>query len=366
MITKNENHPLFGKRIFVTGHTGFTGSWASIWLQSVGAVIFGYSLVPENEPNLFNACGLGQRVKGTEGDIRDYDAMLNSMQEFAPELVLHLAAQPLVRKSFRESRETFESNSQGTANVLEAACMTESVIGILCITSDKVYKIKPYPHKYVESDEIGGEGKDPYSASKVAAETIISSYRHKISQKRQSLRIAVARGGNIIGGGDWSEDRLIPDFIRAHTSGQVMEIRFPDATRPWQHVLSLVEGYVTILSGLVGESPNNFAKAFNLGPIDTQTYSVKQVLEEILKHVPDVRIKYQEAEIQETQNLELNSNLALNVFGWNPSWSTSEAIRKTAEWYRDHLEEKKSAFELCREQIDDWNEKKRLLTKGIN
>jgi CDP-glucose 4,6-dehydratase len=255
---------LKGKRVFVTGHTGFTGSWACIWLNQIGCEVFGYSLEPETTPNLFSEAEVGKLVNGKIADIRNFENLREAVVEFQPDLVLHLAAQPLVRRSYRIPRETFEVNAQGTANVLEAIRGVDSIKGVLCITTDKVYKNFETDRQYVETDEL--EGQDPYSASKAAAELIIASYRSSFGTAGTAFPvIAVARGGNIVGGGDWSEDRLIPDFVRAYDSNKELQIRFPSSTRPWQHVLSLVDGYLTILAGMLGPEPTKFDRAFNLG-----------------------------------------------------------------------------------------------------
>jgi CDP-glucose 4,6-dehydratase len=348
---KNYESQLAGKRIFITGHTGFTGSWASIWLHRIGAEVFGYSLAPETSPNLFSLAKVGSLVSGVEADIRDFEKLQEAMAGFKPDLVLHLAAQPLVRRSYRIPRETFDINTQGTANVLEAARATHSVKGVLCITTDKVYKNLETDYKYQESDEIGG--KDPYSASKAAAEVVIASFRDSFEAKGAPL-IAVARGGNIIGGGDWSEDRLVPDFIRAHMSGQPMTVRNTESTRPWQHVLALVEGYLTIMAGLLGRESQKYAQAFNLGPIEEDSFSVGAILAELGKQIEGVKIELVQSDFVESGKLALDSSLAMKTFGWASNWTTVEAISKTADWYRAYLSGKKSAYELCIEQIDSW------------
>lgn len=350
---KNYESELTGKRIFITGHTGFTGSWTSIWLQRLGAEVFGYSLAPETTPNLFSEAKVGSIVSGIDADIRDLSKLRNAMGAFEPDLVLHLAAQPLVRRSYRIPRETFEINTQGTANVLEVARTTPSVKGVLCITTDKVYKNLETEARYKESDQIGG--KDPYSASKAAAEVVISSFRDSFQAKGAPL-IAVARGGNIIGGGDWSEDRLIPDFIRAHMSGETLAVRNPESTRPWQHVLALVEGYLTIMAGLLGGDSEKYARAFNLGPIEEDSVSVSTVLAQLGEQIDGVKIEFARSDLLEAGKLGIDSTLATITFGWNPAWSTVEVIRKTAEWYKAYLSGKKSPYDLCLEQIDSWKE----------
>jgi CDP-glucose 4,6-dehydratase len=346
---------LSGKKIFLTGHTGFTGSWTSIWLRSLGAEVFGYSLAPETTPNLFTEAKIQDLLMGEIGDIRDFASLRDRMSSFRPDLVLHLAAQPLVRRSYRIPRETFDTNTQGTANVLEAASKTSSVRGVLCITTDKVYKNLEKDYRYKESDELGGN--DPYSASKAAAELIIESYRfsNKSSKSHKPI-IAVARGGNIIGGGDWSEDRLVPDYVRALESMTPLEIRFPQATRPWQHVLSLVDGYLTILAGMVGDQAEKFDRAFNLGPIETESMSVSELLSLLSSKIPGVRIQEQVSEYHEAGKLALDSSLAAKTFGWSPNWDTETAIEKTADWYKEFLDNNKSAYQLCIDQIDSWKE----------
>ena len=351
---------LKGKKVFVTGHTGFTGSWTCIWLNQLGCEVFGYSLNPETTPNLFTEAEVGKLVKGKTADIRNFENLREEIVNFQPDLVLHLAAQPLVRRSYRIPRETFEVNAQGTANVLEAIRGVDSIKGVLCITTDKVYKNFETDRQYVETDEL--EGQDPYSASKAAAELIIASYRSSFGTAGTAFPvIAVARGGNIVGGGDWSEDRLIPDFVRAYDSNKELQIRFPSSTRPWQHVLSLVDGYLTILAGMLGPEPTKFDRAFNLGPIEAESYSVASVLELMSKHLSGVAIKEDKSELHEAGKLGLNSDLAVRTFGWNPSWNTTEVIEKTASWYKAFLSQDKKALQLCLDQIELW---KRSSTGG--
>jgi CDP-glucose 4,6-dehydratase len=349
----NSATALAAKRILVTGHSGFTGSWASIWLNQIGAISLGVSLPPVTEPNLYQAAEIENIIQSRFVDILDYPSLLGVFQEFKPELVLHLAAQPLVRKSYTTPRETFEVNVQGTANVLEACRMTESVKAVLCITTDKVYKNHEWDRGYAENDELGG--RDPYSASKSAAEIVISSYRDSFATVRPDLKIGVARGGNIIGGGDWSEDRLVPDFIRASQNGKPIEIRYPDSTRPWQHVIALVDGYLRILSGLISDEPDTFSRAFNLGPMDAKEFSVREVLEILSLEFPDVRVEFGSTpQLHEAGKLALDSSLAQKTIAWGPTWDTNHVIRKTAEWYRDFYKGSLTPRELCVKQIDSW------------
>jgi CDP-glucose 4,6-dehydratase len=346
---------LKGKKIFVTGHSGFTGSWACIWLDLIGAEVFGYSLEPDTNPNLYTEANIGSLVKGVFADIRDFKTLKSEVEKFQPDLILHLAAQPLVRRSYRIPRETFEINAQGTANVLEAARLTPSVKGVLCITTDKVYKNLELDYEYVESDELGG--KDPYSSSKAAAEEIIAGYRNTLrSQNIQSPIVSVARGGNIVGGGDWSEDRLVPDFIRAHKTGEPMVIRYPNSTRPWQHVISLVDGYLNILSGMLGESASDFDQAFNLGPLDAKNFTVSEVLALLSHQIPSVQIVDEKGELPEAEKLGLNSRLAIKTIGWSPRWDTRAVIEETASWYVAVLADKTPAYKVSLAQIEKWGE----------
>lgn len=346
---------LAGKKIFVTGHTGFTGGWACLWLKSIGAEVAGYSLAPDTKPSLFGATRLGEDTRTTFGDICDYDRLHASIAEFQPDLILHLAAQPLVRKSYREPVRTFMVNAQGTAHVLEAARTVKSVKGVLCITTDKVYKNNEWPWPYRENDPLGG--KDPYSASKAAAEMVIQSYAASYPWgDGQGPAIATARGGNIIGGGDWSEDRLIPDFVRAVVDGGALTLRYPDATRPWQHVLALVHGYLVILAGLASSDPVRVAKAWNLGPHDAKQYSVRDVLELMSHNWKRPALEYMDNPLPEAQALALDSSLARNQLNWMPAWDTEQVVRETAAWYRDYYVNPDAARAITLAQINAWRE----------
>ena len=243
---------LRGRCVFLTGHTGFTGNWLAEWLNALDCDIAGYSLAPETSPNLFTILERADRFTQHDiADIADYARVRKAMEAAKPSIVFHLAAQPLVRRSFREPIETFASNVLGTASVLEAARSVESVKAIVCITTDKVYENREWAHPYRESDRLGG--KDPYSASKACAELVASCYRETMAGLGNGAKIATARGGNIIGGGDWSEDRIVPDFYRALNAGEALKIRNPRAVRPWQHVLSACHGYLAIAADLLDQ-----------------------------------------------------------------------------------------------------------------
>lgn len=344
---------LAGRRVFVTGHTGFTGSWACLWLKSIGADVAGYSLPPETSPSLFDATNQGDDMCSSFGDICDYERLHDAIAAFKPDLILHLAAQPLVRKSYKEPVRTFLVNAQGTVHVLEAARTVKTVKGVLCITTDKVYKNNEWSWPYRENDPLGG--KDPYSASKAAAEMIIQSYAASYSWKdAQGPAVATARGGNIIGGGDWSEDRLIPDFVRAVVNGGSLVLRYPDATRPWQHVLALVQGYLVILAGLVSEAPGRVAQAWNLGPHDAKQYSVRDVLELMSSNWTRPTLEYMDNPLPEAQALALDSSLARNQLGWLPAWDTEQVVQETAAWYRSYYADPASARTISLAQLNAW------------
>ncbi len=344
---------LAGKKILVTGHTGFTGGWTCLWLNAIGVKVAGYALPPDTQPSLYTSAHLADIVHANIGDICDYDNLESVIREFQPELILHLAAQPLVRKSYREPLSTFLTNAQGTANVLEASRQVPSVKGVLCVTTDKVYKNNEWPWPYRENDPLGG--KDPYSASKAAAEMVIQSYAASYPHtENNNPAIATARGGNIIGGGDWSEDRLIPDFVRAVESSGTLTLRYPDSTRPWQHVLALVHGYLVILAGLVSKEPSRVAKAWNLGPHDVRQYSVRDVLELMSTHWQRPRLDYMDNPLPEAQALAIDSSLARNQLNWLPAWDTDRVVRETASWYRDYYANPKDVLNITLAQINAW------------
>ncbi|CAD6509592.1 CDP-glucose 4,6-dehydratase [Paraburkholderia hiiakae] len=353
MGTNTFEAALTGKKILVTGHTGFTGSWVCLWLQMIGARISGYSLPPETSPSLFTAAGLDKDIATTHGDVVNYNRVLEAVTSFEPDLILHLAAQPLVRRSYREPVRTFLVNAQGTVNVLEAARSVKSVKGVLCITTDKVYKNNEWAWSYRENDPLGG--KDPYSASKAAAEMAIQSYAASYPwSEGKGPAIATARGGNIIGGGDWSEDRLIPDFVRAVVGNEKLTLRYPNATRPWQHVLALVHGYFMILAGLASDDPGKVAQAWNLGPHDVTQYPVRDVLELMSECWQRPELQYLNEPLPEAQALALDSALARNQLGWRPVWDTAESVRQTSAWYSDFYANPAAARAITEDQINAW------------
>jgi len=348
-----EKH-LAGKHILVTGHTGFTGSWVCKWLHAIGAEVTGLALEPETDPSLFGALGLGQDLRSEIGDIRDYDRVHEVFAASRPEAVIHLAAQPLVRRSYREVVPTFATNVMGTAHVLEAARLTRSVRAVVCITTDKVYQNQEWPWPYRENDRLGG--KDPYSASKAAAEMVIQSYTHSFGKDvDHALPIATARGGNIIGGGDWSEDRLVPDFARALKHKTTLTLRYPDAIRPWQHVLALAQGYLMLLAGLLVD-PERYARTWNLGPHDPRPYSVREVLELLSQTWDRPVLEYMHNPLPEAGTLMLDSSLARNVLGWTTPWDTAQVVSETGAWYREFYANPRSAEDITSDQLQRWRQ----------
>src|SRR5215831_17269442 len=256
-----------GRRVFLTGHTGFKGAWLALWLSRLGAKVRGYALDPSTEPNMFTLASVGNLVEDVRGDIREYAKLEGCIKEFAPEVVFHMAAQPLVRRSYADPVGTYSTNVMGTVHVLEAIRKTPSVRVIVCITTDKVYQNQEWVWPYRETDPLGGY--DPYASSKACAEIASAAYRRSFFSLNQSdghrMALATARAGNVIGGGDWSEDRLIPDMVRGFCSGQPVLIRRPKAIRPWQHVLEPLHGYMVLAQSLLAE-PAKFAAAYNFGP----------------------------------------------------------------------------------------------------
>ncbi len=324
------------KKVLVTGHTGFKGSWLCLWLLELGANICGYSLTPPTEPNHFELLNLTMRSE--IGDIRDNDNLSRVFNDFQPEIVFHLAAQPLVRLSYHEPMETFSTNIMGTVNIFEECRKSESVRAIINITSDKCYDNKEWIYGYREIDAKGGF--DPYSASKGCAELVTDSYRnsffnnHDFNTKHHTL-LASCRAGNVIGGGDWANDRLISDIMRAVSVGETVEIRNPNATRPWQHVLEPLSGYLQIGQKLL-EGNVKFAEGWNLGPDDNGAISVKEVVENIQQYWSDITYKLVDvsSDLHEANLLKLDCSKAHNKLKWNAVWDSNKTFKMTTNWYK--------------------------------
>jgi CDP-glucose 4,6-dehydratase len=344
------------KKVFVTGHTGFKGSWLSLWLSKLGASVFGYSQLPETDPSLFDLVNMDNVVqKNTIADVRDISSLQKAMLEAEPEIVFHLAAQPLVRSSYDDPLLTFSTNVMGTVNCLEAARKCPSVQSIIIVTTDKCYQNNEWAWGYRETDELGGY--DPYSASKAACELVTNSYRQSFLQSNEVL-VASARAGNVIGGGDWSEDRLVPDVIRSIKSSEKLIIRNPKATRPWQHVLDCLHGYL-ILGGHLLNGNQQAATAFNFGPSLASNQPVDHLLHMMSKSWDafDWQMSEETEKVKhEAGYLYLDSSKASAILDWKPKWSLEECVEKTCQWYRSIYDNSIDAYDLCIEQITDFEE----------
>jgi CDP-glucose 4,6-dehydratase len=369
-----------GKSVFVTGHTGFKGSWLTEWLLLLGAHVTGYSLPPSTKPALFNQLGLRNRVAHFEADIRQGDHLREVMLEAKPEFVFHLAAQPLVRYSYAQPRETYDVNVMGTVNMLEALRDLEHPTSAVFITTDKCYAEKAPTDGYREDDQLGGL--DPYSSSKAAAELAIAAYRRSFFSKPDSeIALASARAGNVLGGGDWAADRLVPDCIRSLVKGESIAIRNRSATRPWQHVLDPLSGYLELAAALAQQlqvraekeskvaARDDFTAAFNFGPCPGCEHSVLELVEEILKHWPGTwNDRPEPGAPHEAAQLSLVSEKALRLLGWSPVYDFQEMVRKTVEWYRESLSfvdtDPESLAELTRAQIRDHEQSRAKVPAG--
>lgn len=322
------------RRVLLTGHTGFKGSWLALWLHAMQAEVVGLALDPDTEPNHWDLLELD--IGDLRLDIRDSAAVSAAMARFDPEIVFHLAAQPLVPRSYREPLETWSTNVMGTAHVLDAARAC-SVDAIVIVTTDKVYEDSAPPDGYREGAPLGGH--DPYSASKAACEIVTDSYRRSFFSAPDAPLVASARAGNVIGGGDWSENRLIPDIIRAVSLGAPLEIRRPEATRPWQHVLECLSGYLMLGESLLRREADR-ATAWNFGPDRADSRRVIEVLEGLQAIWPafDWQVRPAEPALHEAESLILDTSMARSELGWRPVWRLPDALDATAGWYRDYFE----------------------------
>jgi CDP-glucose 4,6-dehydratase len=326
-----------GKRVLVTGHTGFKGSWLCEWLLGLGAEITGLSLPPETEPSLFTQLGLARRVRHIVGNIQDQSVIAKAVKDAKPDFVFHLAAQALVRESYARPSETFNVNAMGTLHVLESLRDLKKPCAAVFITTDKCYENREWHHGYREEDPLGG--RDPYSASKAAAELIIASYRNSFFQDHP-VKIASSRAGNVIGGGDWAKDRIIPDCITALAQKKPIRVRNRHATRPWQHVLEPLSGYLWLGASLADEKlqlcdPRKLASAFNFGPNRDSNRTVAELVDEVLKHWPGSwRDETDPNAPHEAGLLQLSTDKAYALLRWFPVWSFTEAVGETVDWYR--------------------------------
>jgi CDP-glucose 4,6-dehydratase len=325
-----------GRRVLVTGHTGFKGSWLCTWLAELGAQVTGVGLAPDTKPALFDAAGVANHLTSLLVDIRDMDAIRRTVESAQPEIVFHLAAQSLVRRSYTDPLETFATNVLGTAHVLEACRNCASIKAVVTVTTDKVYDNREWDRPYREIDPLGGT--DPYSASKAAAEIVAAVYQKNLCRGRAA--IATARGGNVIGGGDWADDRIIPDIVRALSAGAPIVLRNPDAVRPWQHVLELCEAYLELGARLF-ESSESFAEAWNFGPHASEHVTVAELTMMILEiwGCPEHRLQVQPSPLHEAKTLRLDISKALSRLSWKPKLNIRDAVSWTADWYKQFYQD---------------------------
>ena len=348
------NNVYNGKTVLVTGHTGFKGSWLSIWLNMMGAKVVGYSLDPYSERGNFEACHLHDRLLADiRGDTRDYEKLNQTIKQYRPEIIFHLAAQALVRKAYAHPKETYETNLMGSLNIMEAVRENDCVKTVVMITSDKCYENVEQIWGYKETDRMGGY--DPYSSSKGCTELMISSYRNSYFNPQDYAKhgkaVASVRAGNVIGGGDWSADRLIPDCIRFIEAGKDIEIRNPIATRPWEHVLEPLSGYLRVGEKLI-EDPVKYATSFNFGPHISANKTVWEVVSRLGGYYGKGRVVdvSNPADLHENTLLNLDVTKAYVMLGWEARWNLQEAIEKTVDWYKEALQTY-DMYDFCVRQI---------------
>jgi len=341
------------KRVLVTGHTGFKGGWLVTWLTMLGARVTGFALPPNTRPNLFDAAMLDRNLQSVFGDLRDRAALTAVFTQHQPEIVFHNAAQPLVRRSYREPVETFAINVMGTVHVLEEARYARSLHAMIVVTSDKCYEDSESSRGYREDDAMGGH--DPYSSSKGCAELATAAYRRSFYNQHGSAGVATARAGNVIGGGDWSEDRLVPDIVRGITEEQTIVIRRPDAVRPWQHVLEPLCGYL-LLAKRLWEDRQGYAEAWNFGPREKDAIPVGELAKKVTALWGKGALAFQPdpAAPHETQSLKLNTMKARSRLGWKPALRLEQALEWSVEWYRAYYEQPQSARNLTEKQIESY------------
>ena len=324
-----------GKKVFLTGHTGFKGSWFSIWLNTKGDVVKGNGLKPATKPKKFTIAVIEGLVESDINDIRDYSALCSSILKFSPDIVFHMAAQPLVRASYEKPLETYETNVMGTANLLEAVRQCSSVKAVVNITTDKCYENNEWVWGYKETDPMGG--RDPYSGSKGCSELVTASYRESFL-KDANIGVATARAGNVIGGGDWAEDRLIPDILRSFDASKPVIIRNPNATRPWQHVLEPLSGYLSLAEQLF-KNPGEFSEGWNFGPHDHDVRPVDWILDQMTNLWPGASWALdQDDNPHEATLLKLDMSKASAILGWTPTWRLDTTLAKIIGWHKHWIE----------------------------
>ena len=343
-----------GKKILITGHTGFKGSWLCLWLQLLGAELSGFALKSPTKPALFEEANVAKGMMSFCGDIRNFDAVLDIIEKCQPEIIFHLAAQPIVRQSYKIPIQTYETNVMGTVNVLEAARRVKSVKALINITTDKCYENKEISRGYREDEPMGGH--DPYSSSKGCSELITSAYRRSF-YKESGIALASARGGNVIGGGDWTTDRLIPDILKSFENNKPVIIRNPNSIRPWQHVLEVLSGYL-ILAEKLYEDKDLFSSGWNFGPNNEDSKSVKWIVEYMTgkwKKGTEWTLD-KENNPHEANYLKLDISKAKSLLGWQPLWTLEQALEKVLEWHKSWVN-KEEIKKICYEQIIVYSQK---------
>jgi CDP-glucose 4,6-dehydratase len=323
-----------GKKVFLTGHTGFKGGWLSLWLQTLGADVTGFALLPATEPNLFNYTNSSRGMTSIIGDVRDAAALRTAVHQSQPEIIFHLAAQSLVRYSYEYPVTTFDTNIMGTVNLLEAVRLTDSVKAVVNITTDKCYAEQPTKNPFHENDRLGG--RDPYSCSKACVELVTDAYRQSFFQAPVRVGIATARAGNVIGGGDWAQDRLVPDIMRASAASHPLQIRYPDAVRPWQFILEPLQGYLLLAKKLFSQ-PEIYSQAWNFGPAAEDSKTVRWVTDYLLGLGANEIVKpayLSASDLPESNNLQLDSRQAQEKLAWKPRWDLEKALQATFRWYQ--------------------------------
>ncbi|MDD9266607.1 CDP-glucose 4,6-dehydratase [Paenibacillus sp. GCM10023248] len=346
------------KKVFLTGHTGFKGSWLSIWLHSMGAKVTGYSLNPPTEPSLFSLCQIDNLIeKSIVGDIRDYEKLKQSVSQAAPEIIIHMAAQPLVRESYKDPIETYSTNVMGTVHLFEAVRSCSSVKAVLNVTTDKCYDNKEWVWGYREDEPLGGY--DPYSSSKACSELVTSAFRSSYFSKEtyadHQVALASARAGNVIGGGDWAKDRLIPDIIKSITTNERILIRNPNSIRPWQHVLEPLSGYLLLCQNLY-ENGTTYADSWNFGPNDEDAKPVEWIVNKICQKWDGYNLGYEvdrANQPHEAHYLKLDCSKAKQLLHWHPRWSLDKTLDKIVEWTKAY-ESASDMYKICCDQIMEY------------
>ena len=346
-----------GKKVFITGHTGFKGSWLTIWLQNLGAEIKGYSLAPDEDQLLFPDIEKKLNCETIISDIRNKEKLESEIIKFKPDFIFHLAAQALVRYSYSFPLETFETNITGTANLLNSLIKLDKKCTVVIVTTDKVYENKEWIYPYRENDELGGF--DPYSASKAAAEIVTRSMRNSFfnlgKYNEHQKAVSTARAGNVIGGGDYSKDRIIPDIIKAVRNDETINIRNPDSVRPWQHVLDPLSGYL-LLGSKLSDEPERFTGAYNFGPLPESNLTVKELAGKAVKFFGKGKLKISDKgnEPHEAGLLKLDISKAMSELEWKPKWNSETAVEKTIRWYKDSFQDPGLSYDLCLGDISSY------------